>query len=135
MVAVAPGHLVGFAPLPEQARDLAGMPDLLGGLEFGALIGDGALDADWPAGEVERRGAGMCHGGDVIEEEPFGAPGPRRRGDVQMASPGREFPCENRGVPGDCDAVRQARKDRRRPYGRDSSRCRGDGRETVVNGP
>ena len=45
----------------------------------------------------------MCHGGDVIEEEPFGAPGPRRRGDVQMASPGREFPCENRGVPGDCD--------------------------------
>ncbi|MCY3983474.1 MAG: hypothetical protein OXE85_06110 [Roseovarius sp.] len=100
----APGHLARFAPLQGRARDLAGMPDLLGGLEFGALIGDGALDADWPAGEVERRGAGMCHGGDAIEAEPFGASGPRR-GDVQMASPGREFPCENRGVPGDCDTI------------------------------
>ena len=38
------------------------MPDLLGGLEFGSLIEDRAFDADWPAGEVERRGAGMCHG-------------------------------------------------------------------------
>ncbi|MCY4206829.1 MAG: hypothetical protein OXD29_02625, partial [Roseovarius sp.] len=58
-------------------RDLAGMPDLLGGLEFGALIGDRAFDADWPAGEVERRGAGMRHGGDAIEAQPFGASGPR----------------------------------------------------------
>jgi len=57
MVAVAPGHLVGFAPLPEQARDLAGMPDLLEGLEFGALVGDKAFDADWLVEEVERRGA------------------------------------------------------------------------------
>ena len=51
----APGHLVRFAPLPGRARGLAGMPDLLGGLEFGALIGDGALDADWLVGEVGRR--------------------------------------------------------------------------------
>ena len=49
-----------------------------------------------------RGGAPGCDGGDAIEAEPFGAPGPRR-GDVQMASLGREFPCENRGVPGDCD--------------------------------
>ena len=54
-VADAPGHLARFAPLQGRARDLAGMPDLLGGLEFGALIGDGAQDANWPAGEVERR--------------------------------------------------------------------------------
>ena len=58
-VADAPGHLVRFVPLPGQARDLVGMPDLLEGLEFGALIGDGALDADWPAGEVERREDGI----------------------------------------------------------------------------
>ena len=81
----APGYLVRFVPLPGQARDFSGMPDLLGGLEFGALIGDGALDADWPTGEVERRGDGMRHGGDAIEAESFGAAGPRR-GDVQMAS-------------------------------------------------
>ena len=31
------GYLVRFVPLPGQARDLAGMPDLLEGLEFGAL--------------------------------------------------------------------------------------------------
>ena len=133
-VADAPGHLVRFVPLPGRARDLVGMPDLLEGLEFGALTGDGALDADWLVDEVERRGAGMCHGGDAIEAEPFDAAGPRR-GDVQMAASGGEFPCENRGVPGDRDAVRQARQDRREPCGRDSSRCRGDGRETVVNGP
>ena len=120
----APGHLVRFAPLPGRARGLAGMPDLLGGLEFGALIGDGALDADWLVGEVGRRGAGMCHGGDAIGAEPFGASGPRR-GDVQMAASGREFPCENRRFPGDCDAVRQARQDRREPCGR----------KTVVNRP
>ena len=100
------GYLVRFVPLPGQARDLAGMPDLLEGLEFGALIGDRAFDADWLVDEVERRGARMCHGGDAIEAEPFGAPG-SRRGDVQMAASGREFPGENRGVPGDCDALRQ----------------------------
>ena len=54
-VADAPGHLVRFVPIPGRARDLVGMPDLLGGLEFGALTGDGTLDADWPAREVERR--------------------------------------------------------------------------------
>ena len=53
------GYLVRFVPLPGRARDLSGMPDLLGGLEFGALIGDRAFDADWLVDEVERRGAGM----------------------------------------------------------------------------
>ena len=47
----APGHLVRFALLPWRARDLAGMPDLLGGLEFGA---------QWR---------------DSIEAQPFGAAG------------------------------------------------------------
>ena len=51
------GYLVRFVLLPGQAHDLAGMPDLLEGLEFGALIGDKAFDADWLVEEVERRGA------------------------------------------------------------------------------
>ena len=75
------GYLVRFVPLPGQAHDLSGMSDMLGGLEFGALIGDRAFDADWLVGEVERRGAGMCHGGDSIEAEPQGAAG-SRWGDV-----------------------------------------------------
>ncbi|MCY4316116.1 MAG: hypothetical protein OXC66_08370 [Roseovarius sp.] len=37
----APGHLVRFVPLPGQARDISGIPDLLEGLEFRALTGDG----------------------------------------------------------------------------------------------
>ena len=51
------GYLVRFVLLPGQAHDLAGMPDLLEGLEFGALVGDKAFDADWLVDEVERRGA------------------------------------------------------------------------------
>ena len=51
------GYLVRFVLLPGQAHDLAGMPDLLEGLEFGALVGDRAFDADWLVEEVERRGA------------------------------------------------------------------------------
>ncbi|MCY3985231.1 MAG: hypothetical protein OXE85_15100, partial [Roseovarius sp.] len=108
------GYLVRFVLLPGQAHDLAGMPDLLEGLEFGALIGDRAFDADWPAGEVERRGArittGRCANGVI-----------RLR-----------ISCRNQGVPGDRDTIRQ---DGRELCGRDSSRCRSDRRETVVNRP
>ena len=50
-------YLVRFVLLLGQAHDLAGMPDLLEGLEFGALVGDKAFDADWLVDEVERRGA------------------------------------------------------------------------------
>ena len=46
-----------FVILPGQAHDLKGTPDLLEDLQFGALIGDKAFDADWLLEEVERRGA------------------------------------------------------------------------------
>ena len=46
-----------LAVLPGQVHDLAGMPGPLEGLRFGAPIGDGAFDADWPVEEVEKRGA------------------------------------------------------------------------------
>ncbi len=51
------GFLVRFMILPGQAHDLAGVPDLLEGLSFGALIGDKAFDATWLPGEFEARGA------------------------------------------------------------------------------
>ena len=40
------GYLVCFELLPGQAHDLAGTPPLLEGVDFGALIGDKAFDAD-----------------------------------------------------------------------------------------
>ncbi len=56
-VVVALGFLVCFVILPGQAHDLAGVPDLLEGLSFGAQIGDKAFDATWLLGKVEARGA------------------------------------------------------------------------------
>ena len=56
-VADALGHLARFTILPGQAHDLAGLPDLLEGLPFRALIGDKAFDAEWLLEMVEARGA------------------------------------------------------------------------------
>ena len=53
----APGCLVRFTVLPGQAHDLAGVPDLPGGLAFGALVGDGASGADWLLEDLKGRGA------------------------------------------------------------------------------
>ncbi len=51
------GYLVRFVILPGQAHDLAGVPELLGDLSFGALIGDRAFDAGWLIEEIEDSGA------------------------------------------------------------------------------
>ncbi len=40
-----------------QAHDLAGVPDRLEGLQFGALVGDKAFDAEWLLGDIKARGA------------------------------------------------------------------------------
>ena len=54
----APGHLVRFTVLPARAHDLQGVPGLLDGLPFGALVGDRAFDADWLLEDLDARGAG-----------------------------------------------------------------------------
>lgn len=51
------GCLVRFVILPGQAHDLAGAPDLIEDLRFGALVGDKAFDAHRLLEEVEGRGA------------------------------------------------------------------------------
>ena len=51
------GYLVCFELLPGQAHDLAGTPPLLEGVDFGALIGDKAFDADWLVADLDARGA------------------------------------------------------------------------------
>ena len=46
-----------FVLLPGQRHDSIGVPPLIGGIEFGALLGDKAFDADWLRADLEARGA------------------------------------------------------------------------------
>src|SRR5919112_4723795 len=41
------GNLVGFVLLPGQRHDTVGVPPLIEGLAFGALLGDKAVATDW----------------------------------------------------------------------------------------
>ena len=51
------GDLVRFVPLPGQRHDMVGVPPLIEGVTFGALLGDKAFDADWLRAELGARGA------------------------------------------------------------------------------
>ncbi len=51
------GYLVRFVILPGQAHDLAGVPELVDDLRYGAFIGDKAFDADWLIEEIGDSGA------------------------------------------------------------------------------
>jgi transposase len=51
------GNLVRFVLLPGQRHDTVGVPPLIEGLAFGALLGDKAFDADWLRAELDDRGA------------------------------------------------------------------------------
>ena len=79
------GYLVRFVILRRPQHDLTGVPLLLEGFPFGALVGDKAFDAG-----VAARGRQGARGkdGDSLETEPHGTPAPRPR-DVQVAAPDR----------------------------------------------
>jgi transposase len=51
------GNLVGFVLRPGQRHDTVGVPPLIEGIAFGALLGDKAFDADWLRAELDDRGA------------------------------------------------------------------------------
>ncbi len=51
------GNLVRFSLHPGQRSEIVGVPDLIEGLSFGALLADKAFDADHLRAELERRGA------------------------------------------------------------------------------
>ena len=51
------GNLVRFVLLPGQAHDLKGVPPLIDGLDFKALLADKAFDADWLLADLDDRGA------------------------------------------------------------------------------
>ena len=46
-----------FVRLPGQRHDTVGVPPLIEGVAFGALLGDKAFDVDWLRAELDARGA------------------------------------------------------------------------------
>ena len=58
VLADAPGCLVRFELHPRKTRDLAGAPPPTDGVDFGALIGDKAFDADGLVAEIAARRVG-----------------------------------------------------------------------------
>jgi hypothetical protein len=51
------GNLVRFVLLPGQRFDTVGMPPLIDGVSFGALIGDTAFDSNDIIADLNERGA------------------------------------------------------------------------------
>jgi transposase len=51
------GNLVRFVLLPGQRHDIVGVPPLIEGVSFDALLGDKAFDADWLRADLDDRGA------------------------------------------------------------------------------
>ena len=56
-LADALGNLVRFVLLPGQRHDTIGVPPLIEGVAFGALLGDKAFDMDWLRADLDARGA------------------------------------------------------------------------------
>ena len=51
------GNLARFVLLPGQRHDSVGVEPLIDGVDFAALIGDKAFDANWLRAKVNERGA------------------------------------------------------------------------------
>ncbi len=51
------GNLVRFVLLSGQRHDTVGVPPLIEGIAFGALLGDKAFDVDWLRADLDARGA------------------------------------------------------------------------------
>ena len=51
------GNLARFVLLPGQRYDTVGVPPLIEGIAFDALIGDKAFDSNWLIAELDQRGA------------------------------------------------------------------------------
>ena len=59
------GNLVRFILLPGNRYDTIGVAPLIEGIEFDALLGDKAFDANWIVEELDQRGAKV-----VISQRP-----------------------------------------------------------------
>ena len=103
------GNLVRFVLLPGHRFDTVGVPPLIDGIEFGALIADKAFDSNAIIADLNARGAKV-----VISQHPRrSTPLADRRRDVQMASPDRELLLQAQGVQAHRHARRQDRSELR----------------------
>jgi transposase len=59
------GNLVRFVLLPGNRYDTIGVAPLIDGIDFDALLGDKAFDANWIVAELDQRGAKV-----VISQRP-----------------------------------------------------------------
>ena len=50
------GNLARFVLLPGQRNDMVGVRPLIENIQFDALLGDKAFDADWLRAELDKRG-------------------------------------------------------------------------------
>ena len=104
------GNLVRFVLLPGQRFDTVGVPPLIEGLAFDALIADKAFDSNAIIADLDdarRQGRHL----------PTSAPrkaSRHRRGDVQMAPSHRELLRQAQGVQTHRNARRQDRSELRR---------------------
>ena len=81
------GNLVRFVLMPGQRFDTVGVPPLIEGVSFDALIADKAFDSNAIIADLDERGAKV-----VISQHPRRSHAPAdRRGDVQMATSDRKF--------------------------------------------
>ena len=106
------GNLVRFILLPGQRFDTVGVPPLIDGLSFGALIADKAFDSNAIIADLNERGAKI-----VISQHPRRARSPpARRGDVQVAPFDRKLLLQAQGVQTHRHARRQDRHKLRRHH-------------------
>ena len=91
------GHLVRFTILPGQAHDLKGVPELPGGLAFGAFVGDRASGADRLLEDLAERGAEavtrVCGSGPSAARSAGKAAFPSRMGCSQATTCKCSCPC------------------------------------------
>lgn len=97
------GNLVRFMLLPGQRFDTVGVPPLIEGLTFDALIADKAFDSNAIIAELDARGAKV-----VISQHPRARKTSRhRQGNVQMATSGRKLLLQAQRIQADRHASRQ----------------------------
>ena len=106
------GNLVRFELLPGHRFDTIGLPPLIAGLEFDALIADKAFDSNAIIADLDARGAKI-----VISQHPRRAsPLPIDAEIYKVASPDRKLLLQAQGIQTHRHARRQNRPKLRRKY-------------------
>ena len=105
------GNLVRFILLPGQRFDTVGVPPLIEGLSFGALIADKAFDRNAIIADLNERGAKIV----ISQHSRRTTPLPLDE-EIYMASPDRKLLLQAQGVQAKRHARRQNRSKLRRHH-------------------